>query len=55
LLIKKLKADAKQIDAGHDDFAGGFLDPRTLIDIKISLTDNRTKIFNLLKKLKLDN
>jgi hypothetical protein len=54
-LIAQLKSDAKQLDAGHDGFAGGFLDPRTLIDVKSSLTYNRTKIFNLLRKLNLNN
>lgn len=53
-LIAQFKANAKKIDDGHDGFAGGYMDPRTLIDAKFLLTDTRTKIFNLLRKLKLD-
>jgi len=53
-LILQFRANAKKIDDGHDGYAGGYMDLRTLIDAKFLLTDTRTKIFNLLRKLKLD-
>ena len=48
-------SSADQIDIGHDLYSGATIDPRNLKDTRFTLNRTRTQIFDLLKKLSLDN